>query len=153
MSEFAKMVSVDPIVAESLFGSSSRNGPAGAERELILAVLSDAIECYWKYQKSRNRAGIRLYQDAKSWIFADNEALPFSFSNVCDTLQLDVSYIRRGILAAGTSGSAAASLDSEGLKQSDRRNIKRRLKSGRAWKGSSRLSRQRVRPLRVGPRG
>ena len=153
MSEFAKMVSVDPIVAESLFGSSSRNGPAGAERELMLAVLSDAIECYWKYQNARNSSGIRLYQDAKSWIFADNETLSFSFRNVCNTLQLEPSYIRRGILAAGRAGSAAVSLDSEGVQQSDRRNIKRRLKSGRAWKGSSRLSRQRVRPLRIGPRG
>jgi hypothetical protein len=66
MSEFAKVVSVDSVIAESLFGSSARNGPAGAERELMLAVLSDAIECYWKYQKSAKRSAIRLYQDAKS---------------------------------------------------------------------------------------
>jgi len=146
MSEFTKMIGVDLIVGEALFGSKGRNGPAAAERELMVAVLSDAIECYWKYQKSRKRAAIRLYQDAKSWIFTDNLQLPFSFRNVCETLQLDASYIRRGILAA--SGIASANLADEPL-DTEPGNIKRKLKSGREWKGVSRLSRGRVRPLRV----
>ena len=153
MSEFAKVVSVDSVIAESLFGSSARNGPAGAERELMLAVLSDAIECYWKYQKSAKRSAIRLYQDAKKWIFAEDDSLPFSFNVVCETLELEPGYIRRGILAAGGSAPAIANRDPGDQQQSDRRNIKRKLKSGRSWKGSSRLSRTRVRPLRVGPRG
>lgn len=153
MSEFAKVVSVDPVIAESLFGSSARNGPAGAERELMLAVLSDAIECYWKYQKSARRSAIRLYQDAKKWIFAEDDSMPFSFNVVCETLELEPGYIRRGILAAVRSAPAIDSRDPGGQQQSDRRNIKRKLKSGRSWKGNSRLSRTRVRPLRVGPRG
>ena len=153
MSEFAKLVSVDPVIADSLFGSSARNGPAGAERELMLAVLSDAIECYWKYQKSAKRSALRLYQDAKNWIFAERDSLPFSFKVVCETLDLDPGYIRRGILAVGRTAPAGESRDAGGAQQSERRNIKRKLKSGRAWKGSSRLSRARVRPLRVGPRG
>ena len=152
MSEFARVVSVDPTIAESLFGSSARNGPAGAERELMLAVLSDAIECYWKHQKSAKRSAIRLYQDAKKWIFGEDDSVPFSFKVVCETLELEPSYIRRGILAAGRSAPAIETLD-RGEPQSDRRNIKRKLKSGRSWKGNSRLSRARVRPLRVGPRG
>ena len=153
MSEFAKVVSVDPIIADSLFGSSARNGPAGAERELMLAVLSDAIECYWKYQNSAKRSAIRLYQDAKNWIFAERDSLPFSFKVVCETLELDPGYIRRGILAVGRTAPAIGSVDPGGAQPNQRRNIKRKLKSGREWKGSSRLSRTRVRPLRVGPRG
>ena len=153
MSEFARVVSVDLTIAESLFGSSARNGPAGAERELMLAVLSDAIECYWKHQKSAKRSAIRLYQDAKKWIFADDDSLPFSFKDVCETLELEPSYIRRGILAAGRTAPAVGNPDRPGEQESDRRNIKRKLKSGRSWKGNSRLSRARVRPLRVGPRG
>lgn len=152
MSEFTKVVSVDPIIAESLFGSGARNGPAAAERELMLAVLSDAIECFWKYQKSAKRSGIRLYQDAKAWIFAEKDSLPFSFKNVCETLDLDPSYVRRGILAGGRT----AAIDTLGLaseRHTEHRYIKRKLKSGRSWKGSTRLSRARVRPMRVGPRG
>ena len=153
MSEFAKVVGIDPVVAESLFGSSARNGPAGAERELMLAVLSDAIECYWKYQKSARRSAIRLYQDAKKWIFAEDDSLPFSFKDVCETLDLEPGYIRRGILAVGRTAPAIDNCDPPSDQQDERRNINRKLKSGRSWKGSSRLSRARVRPLRVGPRG
>lgn len=149
MSELGKLVSVDPIVAQSLFGSSSINGPVSAERELMVAVLSDAIECYWKYQNSKKRSAIRLYHDAKNWLFADNETIPFSFRNVCETLQLDPGYIRRGVLAAGRAASAIHRLDAAEGATIDPANIKRKLKSGRQWKGSNRISRGRVRPLGV----
>jgi hypothetical protein len=152
MNGFAKVVNVDSVIAESLFISSAKNGPAGAERELMLAVLTDAIECYWKYQRSAKRSAIRLYQDAKNWIFAEKDSQPFSFTDVCEMLQLDPGYIRRGVLIAGRAAPGIDSLDADCEQQSDRRNIKRKLKSGRSWKGSSRLSRSRVRPLRVGPR-
>jgi len=152
MNGFAKVVNVDTVVAESLFISSAKNGPAGAERDLMLAVLSDAIECYWKYQKSAKRSALRLYHDAKNWIFAENDSLPFSFTDVCEMLQLDPSYIRRGVLTAGPATPGIECLDPSGEPPSDPRNVKRKLKSGRSWKGSSRLTRSRVRPLRVGPR-
>lgn len=145
MSELGKLIRVDPIVAQSLFGSNSINGPASAERELVVAVLSDAIECYWKYQNSKKRSAIRLFHDAKNWLFADNETSPFSFRNVCDTVALDPAYIRRGVLAAGRAASAIHRLDAT----DDPASIKRKLKSGRQWKGGGRLSRGRVRPLGV----
>jgi hypothetical protein len=146
MNDFSRNLGVDSAVAESFYGNSARNGPARAERELMVAVLSDAIECYWKYQKARKRSGMRLFRDAESWIFADNERQAFSFRNVCETLQLDPNYIRRGIISGrdstpdDTAGDASAS---------PRGNIKRKLKSGREWKGTARLSRQRVRPLKL----
>lgn len=152
MSGFAKVVNVDTVIVESLFVSNTKNGPAGAERELMLAVLTDAIECYWKYQRSAKRSAYRLYQDAKNWIFTEKDSLPFSFTDVCEMLQLDPGYIRRGVLIAGRAAPGSESFDADCEQQSDRRNIKRKLKSGRSWKGSSRLSRSRVRPLRVGPR-
>jgi len=148
MSGFTNVVNVDSVIAESLFISSAKNGPAGAERELILAVLSDAIECYWKYQKATIPSAIRLYQDAKKWIFADNDSQPFSFVDVCEMLQLDPGFIRRGIMAGAANLPAGHKLN-DGRKQvCHPRNIKRKLKGGRSWK-ASRLFRPRVRPLRV----
>ncbi len=153
MNQFDKMVSVDPIVAEAFFGSSGHNGPVSAERELMIAVLSDAIECYWKHRQSRGASAIRLYQDAKAWLFADNEYQPFSFQNICQTLRLEPSYIRRGILTGGESVPPANVPSLAAAELGGRRYIKRKLKSGRAWKGGVRLSRQRVRPLRLRPGG
>lgn len=153
MNQFDRTVSVDPIIAAAFFGSSSHNGPVSAERELMIAVLSDAIECFWKYRNSRAALAIRLYQEAKAWLFADNENQPFSFQNICQTLGLESSYIRRGILTGGESAPPAHNQSLAGPELGARRNIKRKLKSGREWKGGVRLSRQRVRPLRLRPRG
>ncbi len=153
MNQFGKTVSVDPIVAEAFFGLSSHNGPVSAERELMIAVLSDAIECFWKYRKSRAALAIRLYQEAKAWLFTDNERQPFSFQNICQTLRLAPSYIRRGILTGGDSAPPANNQSLAAPELGGRRNIKGKLKSGREWKGAVRLSRQRVRPLRLRPRG
>ena len=153
MNQFDRTVSVDPIIAAAFFGSSSRSGPVSAERELMIAVLSDAIECFWKYRNSRAALAIRLYQEAKAWLFADNENQPFSFQNICQTLGLESSYIRRGILTGGESTPPAHNQSLAGPELGGRRNIKRKLKSGREWKGGVRLSRQRVRPLRLRPRG
>jgi hypothetical protein len=152
MNEFSRTLIVDPIITETLYGSPSRNGAARAERELMAAVLSDAVECYWKYHKSRSRTGKKLYQEAEAWIFAENEGQPFSFGNVCEALGLDLAYIRRGILTWGERRFEAGDESSDWRNSDNYRNIKRKLKSGREWKGISRLSRQRVRPLRVQPR-
>ena len=152
MNEFSKTLIVDPVIAETLFGSPSRNGAARAERELMAAVLSDAIECYWKYQKSRTRIGKKLYQEAEAWLFGENQAAPFSFGHLCETLGLDPNYIRGGILTWGERRFEAGDNGRERRGGDNYRNLKRKLKSGREWKGSSRLSRQRVRPLRVQPR-
>ncbi len=149
MSEFGKLVSVDPIVAQALFGSSTVNGPASAERELMVAVLRDAIECYWKYQKSTKRSAINLYRDAKNWLFADSETLPFSFRNICDLLRLDPGYLRRGIVAAAGSAAPLRDIDAGAVPPDQPSNIKRKLKSGRQWSRNGRLSGRRVRPLRV----
>jgi len=150
MSGFANVVNVDSVITELLFVSSAKNGPAGAERELILAVLSDAIECYWKYQKSDTASAIRLYQDAKKWIFADNDSQPFSFVDVCEMLQLDPSFIRRGITAGAPARATLQNFNESGELSGRRRNIKRNLKDGRSRKGA-RLFRPRVRLLRVDP--
>jgi len=69
------------------------------ERELMLAVLADAVECYCKYSGARDGIGMRLFQEAQEWLFDDDERRPFSFVNVCAALQLEPGYIRRGISA------------------------------------------------------
>jgi hypothetical protein len=40
----------------------------------------------------------KLFQDAREWLFDHEDNEPFSFLNVCETLDFDPSYLRRGIL-------------------------------------------------------
>ena len=85
------------IADNNLLDSFRSIHPLEPELELMLAVLADAVECYWKYHTSRDGIGMRLFDDAREWIFDDDERDPFSFRNVCAALGFDPSYIRRGI--------------------------------------------------------
>ena len=85
------------ITDNQLLESFRRIHPLEPELELMLAVLADAVECYWRYHRSGDGAGTRLFDDAREWLFDDDERDPFSFRNVCAALHFDPGYIRRGI--------------------------------------------------------
>jgi hypothetical protein len=87
----------DPIITEYFFGNACGNRYVEPERELMRAILEDAIECYVKYRTSRDGIGTKLFSEANEWFFADDEDQPFSFINICDALNLSPSFIRQGI--------------------------------------------------------
>src|SRR3990172_8231826 len=63
------------------------------EKALMLAVLNDAISVL--LSASQKQYDIL---DARKWIFVpDDEDWPFSFVNVCYTLGVDSSYVRKGV--------------------------------------------------------
>jgi hypothetical protein len=64
----------------------------------MLAVLEDAVEMYRKHcgSQGRNR---QLFLDAEGWIDDDDRTWVFSFLNLCDVLDLDGEYLRRGLHA------------------------------------------------------
>lgn len=104
MSEIGYPFHTDPVVTDQFFGNFSSPGPVAPEKELLIAILADAIECYRKYSTSRNNVEVKLFQEAREWIFAENEDAPLAFVNVCDTLTLDPNYLRQRLLAYASSG-------------------------------------------------
>lgn len=128
----------DPIDSEKLFGDQQRRSGASAERDLMFAILADAVDCYSKYASARDGRSMRLFSEARDWFFCDGDEQPFSFVNVCDGLGLDPSYIRRGVLALtkrAQLGSAPGAAVQQGLPMGK---VKRNLKSSTRWKVSSR---------------
>jgi hypothetical protein len=83
----------DPVAIQELFSSGIRSG----EERLMLAVLKDAIECFQQYVVSEYPWEKKLFQEAEDWILARNTDCFFSFKNICESLQLDPGYIRRGL--------------------------------------------------------
>jgi len=67
------------------------------EKRLILSVLEDAIECFMKCIDSPNNKGQRLFRDADEWISLEDTLWVFSFDNVCDMLDINPQYMRRGL--------------------------------------------------------
>ncbi len=67
------------------------------EKRLVLSVLEDAVECFMKCIDSPTSKGQRLYRDADEWIALEDRHWVFSFDNVCDMLDINPAYLRRGL--------------------------------------------------------
>jgi hypothetical protein len=70
------------------------------EQRLAAAVLQHAIDDYLKYAAATDRAGRRLFADARRWVESGRKSIPYSFEVLCDHLGLDADYLRRGLRAA-----------------------------------------------------
>jgi hypothetical protein len=73
-----------------LYGAS----PTQPEKTLMFAVLLDAVECFQKYA---GREANRLFKDTDEWIFEDDHEWPFSFINICEAVDIDPKYLRKGL--------------------------------------------------------
>jgi hypothetical protein len=67
------------------------------EKRLILSVLEDAVECFMKCIDSPTSKGQRLFRDADEWISLEDKHWVFSFDNVCEMLDINPDYMRRGL--------------------------------------------------------
>ncbi len=64
----------------------------------MLAVLHDAVVCFQDHVKARDKRKRRLFLEAEEWILDQDRRYFFSFENVCGSLSLDPSYLRRGLM-------------------------------------------------------
>ena len=67
------------------------------EEKLMFAVLTDAIECFQKYYGDNAQRRRRLFTEAESWIARRDQTWPYSFENICETLNIDPNYLRMGL--------------------------------------------------------
>jgi hypothetical protein len=98
-SALALIEPTDSGAVESLFKRSIREG----EERLMLAVLESATEDFQKYVLANDKRGKELFEEAEAWILETDSPSFFSFENVCEHLQLDPDYIRRGFMRWKTS--------------------------------------------------
>ena len=126
MNELGHLFSADPVVTQLFFGPTPSRGPIAPEKELMLAVLADAVECFCKYSTARDAIGTRLFREAEEWIFAEDEQVPFSFKNICEALNLNPDYIRHGMLKWRVPGQRWDT--KRGQRDFSLKNVKRKLK-------------------------
>jgi len=94
---FGGALAPDAMLPSQFFAAIARRGDLSAERRLVVAVLEDALHCFQKYIDTQNAKQHQLFLDAEEWIMGDNPTWFFSFPNVCDTLDLDPDYMRKGL--------------------------------------------------------
>jgi hypothetical protein len=87
----------DTLLPIQYFEAMRRKHLLEGEKRLVLSVLEDAIECFMKCIDSPTNKGQRLFRDAEEWINLEDKKWVFSFDNVCDMLDINPEYMRRGL--------------------------------------------------------
>lgn len=72
---------------------------------IAFAVLEDALECVSKPipepGKSGRKRGARIKREAREWFESEDRNHVGTFLRICEALNLDPDYIRRGVLRDG----------------------------------------------------
>lgn len=95
---FTHLLQPDTLLPSQYFAVLKRKGAHEPERRLVIAVLRDAVDCFQKHLRARDAKARQLFHDAEEWICSEDRSWPFSFENVCDLLQINAEYLRRGLL-------------------------------------------------------
>jgi hypothetical protein len=67
------------------------------EFELMLAVLEDALQCFFTNVQMRSRREKRIFTETEEWFLCTENEGAFTFENICSVLGLDSDYIRGGL--------------------------------------------------------
>ena len=143
----------DPLVPAQYLDGFRRQSPLEPERELVLAMLEDAVVSFQKYLGSTREKEKRIFAEIEEWFGSDDREWIFSFLNVCDLLGLDADYLRKGISrwrdgAIDNRGAIDSTITSEAIdteneeivygRQTEHSNERRRHSGGRQPKRARR---------------
>jgi hypothetical protein len=87
----------DTLVTHQYLDTYRRQLPLEPEQRLVFAVLEDGIHAFQDNFGAAHSKKRRLFEDAKAWIFTDDNDWIFAFSSICLLLNLDPDYVRRGL--------------------------------------------------------
>lgn len=87
----------DVLTSHRFFKVYQQKGQWGPEERLMFAVLTDAVECFQKHAGGQSRRSRVLFTEAAEWIESRDASWPFSFEQICQTLEINPSYLRVGL--------------------------------------------------------
>jgi len=87
----------DTVAPHEYFDTICRKALWQPEKELMYAILEDAVGCFQKYLFARDKKGKRLFLNAETWINGEEGTSVLSFDNVCEELDLDPEFLRSGL--------------------------------------------------------
>lgn len=75
------------------------DGDTSGPLSLMLAVLTDAVQCIEQGRRRRAFRARRLAAEAEAWVRSNRRDWPFSFLNVCEALGFDAHGFRNRLFA------------------------------------------------------
>src|SRR5438445_10303813 len=94
-----RLFSPDTLLPSQCCDRVRRRVEHDGERRLMIAVLEDAVDVYRKQAAAQEARNQQLFREAEEWIEDRDRTWLFSFENICDVLDIDSSYVRRGLHA------------------------------------------------------
>ena len=94
----ASLFQPDTLLSLQYFENLRRKTVLEPEKSLMVAILEDAVRSYQDNLLSQDKRAKKLFADAAEWIAETGSAWIFSFESVCDALDLNPAYVRRGLL-------------------------------------------------------
>ena len=84
---------------EEFAGASDKANPTEPERALAAGVLRQAAGDLRRFRESEDAVGREMYRDARSWFVSNDTEWPYSFLNVCESLDVSPENIRDEVFA------------------------------------------------------
>jgi hypothetical protein len=81
------------------FFTGGRGKVRDSEARLMYAILEDAVHVYCTYREPATCKQRHLFRNARRWVESDDRVWLFSFLRICEALDLDPGYIRKGLRA------------------------------------------------------
>ena len=117
-------------------------GSSGPEVALAKGVLAQAKRDLRRFRRAQDSVGREIYEDAYSWVAANDFSWPYSFQNVCNALRLSPESVRTALLPhARTHWFSRSRRIAETVSSSFRRSL------GNAFKGNGSGRRHATRPV------
>lgn len=69
----------------------------GGARQLLVAVLFNAVKALCRYRNDHTRRGRRLFKETLDWFRSADRQWLYSFENICTHLDVDADDLRRGL--------------------------------------------------------
>ncbi len=95
------------------FTGLARRNARNGEKRLMIAILEDAVAVYCKHRDPTTSKARRLFRDTQRWLQSDDRQWIFSFERICEALDLDPQWIRRGLRMRRASVRAARAAAAE----------------------------------------
>lgn len=87
----------DPLLPSQYFGKRIPEGPGRPEKRLMLAVLEDVFFDIQRTAGVRGPLAQAILNSATTWLASRDRSWLFSFERICEALDINPDYLRRGI--------------------------------------------------------
>lgn len=85
------------IMPAQYFTALRRRAARHGEKRLMIAILEDAVAVYLGHREPTTSKRRRLFRDTERWLRSRDTTWVFSFERICEMLDLDPAWIRRGL--------------------------------------------------------